>query len=96
MMVCRLSTVRSADSIIVIKSGSVVEQGSHDTLISDPDGVYSSLIRRQLETQRKLDASGVESSFASSNDGESDAADATTSFFENDSAGDNASGTEKS
>jgi ATP-binding cassette, subfamily B (MDR/TAP), member 1 len=93
----RLSTVRSADSIIVIKSGSVVEKGSHDTLIANPDGVYSSLIRRQLETQRKLDASGVESSFASSDDGESDApADETSSFFDHDSAGENASGTEKS
>jgi ABC-type transport system involved in cytochrome bd biosynthesis fused ATPase/permease subunit len=97
-VITRLSTVRSADSIIVIKSGSVVEKGSHDTLIANPDGVYSSLIRRQLETQRKLDASGVESSFASSNDGESDAADATNSFFDSDSAGpgDNAHGTDKS
>lgn len=91
---CRLSTVRSADLIFVIKSGSVVEQGSHDTLIANPDGVYSSLIRRQLETQRKLDASGVETSFVSSNDGESDAANATSSFFEGDSAGDNTSGDE--
>jgi len=29
----RLSTVRNADNIIVMKNGQVVEQGDHDTLL---------------------------------------------------------------
>lgn len=49
----RLSTVRSADRIFVIKDGKVVEQGSHDELVKDERGAYSSLIRRQMQAQQK-------------------------------------------
>jgi ABC-type multidrug transport system fused ATPase/permease subunit len=41
----RLQTVRHADTIIVLKNGSVVEQGSHDDLLSQ-DGHYKSMIDR--------------------------------------------------
>jgi len=51
----RLSTVRSADCIFVIKDGQVVEKGSHDDLIQNQDGAYSSLIRRQMEAQQMPD-----------------------------------------
>ena len=51
----RLSTVRSADRIYVIKEGQVVEEGSHDDLIVDPDGAYSALIKRQMQAQQSLD-----------------------------------------
>lgn len=51
----RLSTVRSADCIFVVKEGQVVEQGSHNYLISNPDGAYSLLIRRQMEAQAGLE-----------------------------------------
>ena len=44
----RLSTIKNADRIVVIKDGQVSEQGSHDELVVNEDGVYSSLIRRQL------------------------------------------------
>jgi ABC-type multidrug transport system fused ATPase/permease subunit len=57
----RLSTVRSADRIFVIKEGNVVEQGSHDELVQDPDGAYSSLIRRQMLAQEKLENGDDES-----------------------------------
>lgn len=50
-----LSTVRSADRIYVVKGGSVVEAGSHEQLIENKNGVYTALISRQLESQRKLD-----------------------------------------
>eukprot|EP00544_Gedaniella_sp_CCMP2646_P005848 CAMPEP_0202491470 /NCGR_PEP_ID=MMETSP1361-20130828/8527_1 /ASSEMBLY_ACC=CAM_ASM_000849 /TAXON_ID=210615 /ORGANISM="Staurosira complex sp., Strain CCMP2646" /LENGTH=733 /DNA_ID=CAMNT_0049121525 /DNA_START=473 /DNA_END=2674 /DNA_ORIENTATION=+ len=51
----RLSTVRNADVIFVVKDGCVVEQGKHDDLILDPNGAYSSLIRRQMKAQQKLE-----------------------------------------
>ena len=48
----RLSTVRNADNIIVMKSGQVAEQGDHDTLLRQyPTGVYSRLVA----DQQKLD-----------------------------------------
>ncbi|KAJ3670706.1 hypothetical protein LUZ60_008132 [Juncus effusus] len=43
----RLSTVRNADAISVVHQGKIVEQGTHDELIRDPDGAYSQLIRLQ-------------------------------------------------
>ena len=43
----RLSTVKDADHIVVMKSGHVVEQGTHQTLL-DKKGVYYSLIKNQL------------------------------------------------
>jgi len=44
----RLSTVRNADTIFVVDSGKVVEQGSHEELVARESGVYNGLIRRQL------------------------------------------------
>lgn len=42
----RLSTVRHADSIIVMRSGKIVEQGTHEDLIA-ADGTYASMVRLQ-------------------------------------------------
>jgi ATP-binding cassette subfamily B protein len=42
----RLSTVRSADRILVVDGGRIVEQGRHDELLSQR-GVYQDLIRSQ-------------------------------------------------
>ena len=42
----RLSTIRHADVIIVLKSGNIVEQGTHDELIAQ-DGYYKSLCKIQ-------------------------------------------------
>ena len=36
----RLSTVRAADKIIVLKEGKIVEEGKHDELAQIPNGVY--------------------------------------------------------
>jgi ABC-type multidrug transport system fused ATPase/permease subunit len=58
----RLSTVRSADRIFVIKEGQVVEEGSHDDLIENPDGAYSALIKRQMQAQLPLESATTESS----------------------------------
>lgn len=44
----RLSTVKNADQIIVLKKGQVVEQGNHKELVSK-NGEYYNLIKNQLE-----------------------------------------------
>lgn len=43
----RLSTVRAADRLVVVVDGQLVEEGTHDELISR-GGVYASLSERQL------------------------------------------------
>ncbi|CAN0888665.1 ABC transporter B family member 21 [Linum grandiflorum] len=43
----RLSTVKNADMIAVIHRGKMVEKGSHNELLKDPEGAYSQLIRLQ-------------------------------------------------
>ncbi|PIN20100.1 Multidrug/pheromone exporter, ABC superfamily [Handroanthus impetiginosus] len=40
----RLSTIKGADAIAVVKNGIIVEKGKHETLINIKDGVYSSLV----------------------------------------------------
>jgi ATP-binding cassette, subfamily B (MDR/TAP), member 1 len=40
----RLTTIRGADTIAVIKNGAVAEKGSHDELMRITDGVYASLV----------------------------------------------------
>jgi ATP-binding cassette, subfamily B, bacterial MsbA len=42
----RLSTIRNADVIVVMQKGRIVEQGTHETLLSK-DGFYSKLVRMQ-------------------------------------------------
>lgn len=46
----RLSTIREADFIAVVKDGAVTEYGSHDTLMaSHRSGIYASLVRAETE-----------------------------------------------
>jgi ABC-type multidrug transport system fused ATPase/permease subunit len=45
----RLSTVRQADRIYVIKDGSTVEAGTRDELLSLPEGVYRNLSELQFD-----------------------------------------------
>lgn len=40
----RLSTIKGADVIAVVKNGVIVEKGKHETLINIKDGFYASLI----------------------------------------------------
>ncbi|KAF7632331.1 hypothetical protein Mgra_00008256 [Meloidogyne graminicola] len=44
----RLSTVEKADRIIVLDGGSIVQMGSHSELMSQPEGLYNKLVKRQL------------------------------------------------
>ena len=45
----RLSTIRNADKIIALKSGRIVEQGSHDELMAN-EGLYAKLAKIQNVT----------------------------------------------
>lgn len=47
----RLSTVKNADNIVVLRKGKVVEWGNHDTLVKK-HGYYYDLIRNQLELEQ--------------------------------------------
>jgi ATP-binding cassette subfamily B protein len=49
----RLSTIRDADRIIVMHRGKIVEDGTHDTLLSH-NGYYARLHRHQLSAQAQL------------------------------------------
>jgi NHLM bacteriocin system ABC transporter ATP-binding protein len=44
----RLSTVRAADTIVVLDGGRIVQRGSYDELMAQPDGLFHRLARRQL------------------------------------------------
>lgn len=46
----RLATVRKADSIIVLNTGSIVEQGTHTELLSNGSGLYKTLTELQFTT----------------------------------------------
>ncbi|MBR5497383.1 MAG: ATP-binding cassette domain-containing protein, partial [Clostridia bacterium] len=43
----RLSTIKNADDIIVMRKGSIVEQGTHKSLLED-DGFYANLYNSQF------------------------------------------------
>lgn len=53
----RLTTVRKADRIIVLKKGQIAEDGDHDSLLRDhPDGVYAKLANIQKAADEKEQA----------------------------------------
>ncbi|CAM9993425.1 unnamed protein product, partial [Hapterophycus canaliculatus] len=45
----RLSTVKRADKIVVIRGGKVAEEGTHEELLATEGGVYAGLVKRQLD-----------------------------------------------
>uniref|UniRef100_A0A0D3A0B7 ABC transporter domain-containing protein n=1 Tax=Brassica oleracea var. oleracea TaxID=109376 RepID=A0A0D3A0B7_BRAOL len=48
----RLSTIRDADVICLVHNGRIVEAGSHEELMENLDGQYTSLVRlQQMDNQ---------------------------------------------
>ena len=47
MIAHRLSTIRKADHIIVLRQGCKIEEGTHQQLLSNENGLYSGLTRAQ-------------------------------------------------
>ena len=45
----RLSTIRKADKILVIENGRIVEQGTHEDLSMNENGLYANLLKLQFE-----------------------------------------------
>jgi ABC-type multidrug transport system fused ATPase/permease subunit len=45
----RLSTIRKADKILVIENGQIVEEGSHEGLSLNENGLYAHLLKLQFE-----------------------------------------------
>uniref|UniRef100_M1A0E1 CjMDR1 n=2 Tax=Solanum tuberosum TaxID=4113 RepID=M1A0E1_SOLTU len=48
----RLSTIKGADVIAVIKDGVIVEKGNHETLVNRQDGIYASLVSKSASTMK--------------------------------------------
>jgi hypothetical protein len=48
----RLSTAQAADEVIVVDRGRVVQRGSHEELVREPDSVYGKLYASWLEQTR--------------------------------------------
>ena len=49
----RLSTIKNADNIVVMKSGQIAEQGTHSSLLEIPNGVYAGLVNTQRINARQ-------------------------------------------
>ena len=52
----RLATIKKADRIIVMDSGSIVEQGTHDSLLKKPSGFYRKLYEAQFTKSETIEA----------------------------------------
>ncbi|KAF3629889.1 ABC transporter B family member 4 [Capsicum annuum] len=48
----RLSTIKGADVIVVIKDGVIVEKGNHETLVNRQHGIYASLVSKSARTMK--------------------------------------------
>ncbi len=53
----RLSSIRRADQILVLRDGRIVERGTHEELLGRQEGVYGTLFRQEAEPARAAGAS---------------------------------------
>jgi ATP-binding cassette subfamily B (MDR/TAP) protein 1 len=56
----RLSTIKAADKIIVMRQGKLVEEGSHDELLENKDGIYWGLVHAQQLTMEVVEERDVD------------------------------------
>lgn len=49
----RLSTVQNADSILVLEDGKIIQNGDHNALIKDKDGLYAQMATLQFKSDNK-------------------------------------------
>ncbi|GAA4351683.1 ABC transporter ATP-binding protein [Hymenobacter saemangeumensis] len=47
----RVSSVKLADEILVLDDGVIVQHGTHEALMAEPEGLYRALYERQLQTE---------------------------------------------
>ena len=45
----RLSTIKNAGQIIVVNDGQVIESGTHEELLKNPNGAYTALYNAQFK-----------------------------------------------
>uniref|UniRef100_A0A0N5BQF0 ABC transmembrane type-1 domain-containing protein n=1 Tax=Strongyloides papillosus TaxID=174720 RepID=A0A0N5BQF0_STREA len=45
----RLSTIEKADRIFVVQKGVIIQEGNHQQLMEDTDGLYHNLVQKQLK-----------------------------------------------
>jgi ATP-binding cassette subfamily B (MDR/TAP) protein 1 len=56
----RLSTIKDANCIYVMGDGALIESGTHDELLRDPDGAYARLVNAQKLRESHPSAGGEE------------------------------------
>lgn len=44
----RLATIKNVDKIVVLKEGHIIEEGTHNTLLSDPESIYGMMAKMQM------------------------------------------------
>ncbi len=54
MIAHRLTTIQNAHQIYVLDNGSVIEEGTHETLMAKEGGKYQTMIKRQ-QLEKKYD-----------------------------------------
>ncbi len=54
MIAHRLTTIQNAHQIYVLDNGSVIEEGTHETLMAIEGGKYQTMIKRQ-QLEKKYD-----------------------------------------
>lgn len=47
----RLSTIQNADCVAVLDQGKIIECGKHETLLANPNGLFSKLMKKQSFVQ---------------------------------------------
>jgi ABC-type multidrug transport system fused ATPase/permease subunit len=60
MIVHRVLMARDADHVAVVHEGQIAEEGTHDELLRQPEGLYRTLFARQYGERRLPPARGTE------------------------------------